>query len=171
MKRKIKVIVENTKDGFSAYVDNDNMAVGTVGDTITELKKNMLEAINLHMEFHKLSTIKQSDITYSFNLSGFFQQYKMINAKALAERTGMQQSLLAQYTTGRKLPGEAQVERIYKTVRAIGLELMSVQFHTRSSRGSAPGSIGSRNKKQRQSETGRSKVTRSKVSHSVKKHK
>ena len=42
---KIKLIVEKTKTGFSAYAEKQN--IFSVGGTIQELKYNMLEAVNL----------------------------------------------------------------------------------------------------------------------------
>jgi hypothetical protein len=42
---KIKIIVEKTKTGFSAYAEKQN--IFSVGGTIQELKYNMLEAVNL----------------------------------------------------------------------------------------------------------------------------
>jgi len=40
----------------------------------------------------------------------------------------MKQSLLAQYTTGKKKPSPAQVERILKGVQQIGRELAEIRF-------------------------------------------
>jgi hypothetical protein len=42
---KIKIIVEKTKTGFSAYAEKQN--IFSVGGTIQELKYNMIEAVNL----------------------------------------------------------------------------------------------------------------------------
>jgi DNA-binding transcriptional regulator YdaS (Cro superfamily) len=61
-------------------------------------------------------------------LSSFFDFYKVINAKALSERIGMNQSLLAQYIMGNKKPSAAQTERILKGVHQIDKELSEVKF-------------------------------------------
>ncbi len=52
---------------------------------------------------------------------------KVINAKALSERIGMNQSLLAQYKRNKK-PSDAQVKRILNGVQQIGRELSEVRF-------------------------------------------
>jgi transcriptional regulator with XRE-family HTH domain len=57
-----------------------------------------------------------------------FQYYKVINAKALSERIGMNQSLLAQYIKGIKKPSVAQTKRILQGVQQIGRELSEVRF-------------------------------------------
>ena len=48
--------------------------------------------------------------------------------KALSERIGMNQSLLAQYIKGIKKPSPAQTKRILSGVREIGRELSEVRF-------------------------------------------
>lgn len=47
--KTIKIIVEETKDGFSAYADNvEGIYAG--GDTLNEVKSNILNAIKLLKE-------------------------------------------------------------------------------------------------------------------------
>ncbi len=45
---KIKMVVERTKTGYSAYAEK--YLVYTVGTTLEELKVNMLEALNLYFD-------------------------------------------------------------------------------------------------------------------------
>jgi len=128
MKRKIKVIIEKTSDGFSAYADRVSLPVGTIGDTIEEIRRNMVDALNLHNNFTGKTSIKESDLDFQFDLSSFFAYYKVINAKALAERIGMHQSLLAQYVTGKKKPSSRQVERIMAGIQEVAHELLELKI-------------------------------------------
>lgn len=122
---KIEMIVERTRTGYSAYAVK--YAVGTVGGDLKELKENILEALNLYFEDqHKV--IKENDLKITLDLAQFFEFYKVINAKALSERIGMNQSLLAQYVKGIKKPSSSQVERILKGVRQVGRELAAIHF-------------------------------------------
>jgi hypothetical protein len=68
------------------------------------------------------------EIKMTLDLSQFFEFYKVINAKALSERIGMNQSLLAQYITGKKKPSSSQTQRILKGVQQIGRELAEIRF-------------------------------------------
>ena len=68
------------------------------------------------------------DLRFNFDLESFFDFYKVINAKALSERIGMNQSLLAQYIKGIKKPSPAQTKRILAGVQQIGKELTEVSF-------------------------------------------
>ncbi len=123
--KKIEMIVEKTKTGYSAYAEKHS--VYTVGKTLEELKENILEALNLHFESEK-KTVTENDLKITLDLPQFFEFYKVINAKALSERIGMNQSLLAQYIIGHKKPSPAQTQRILKGVQKIGKELADIRF-------------------------------------------
>ena len=71
MKKKIKVIIEKTSDGFSAYADRVSLPVGTMGDTIEEIRRNMVDALNLHNNFTGKTSIKESDLDFQFEFSIF----------------------------------------------------------------------------------------------------
>jgi hypothetical protein len=124
---KIKMIVEKTRTGYSAYADNTEDMIFTVGKNLEELKNNILEAVNLSLE-DKGKSVTLDDINISLDLPQFFSFYKVINAKALSERIGMNQSLLAQYIKGNKKPSAAQKKRIYKGIKQVGRELTELRF-------------------------------------------
>jgi DNA-binding transcriptional regulator YdaS (Cro superfamily) len=62
------------------------------------------------------------------DLPQFFEFYKVLNAKAISERIGMHQSLLAQYISGIKKPSAIQLSRIQNGIREIGQELCNVSL-------------------------------------------
>ena len=121
---KIKMIVEKTRTGYSAYADK--YPVYTAGGDLDELKSNIVDALNLNFEEGK--TVREEDIRIVLDLPQFFEFYKVINAKALSKRIGMNQSLLAQYIKGNKKPSSAQKKRILKGVQKVGRELAEVSF-------------------------------------------
>lgn len=122
---KIKVIIERTKTGYSAYAEK--YAVFTTGKSLDELKKNILDALNLYFE-KSGKNIGEKDIKITLDLPQFFSFYKVINAKALSEQIGMHQSLLAQYIKGIKTPSVKQTNRILMGVHRIGRELTEIAF-------------------------------------------
>lgn len=122
---KVEMIVEKTNTGFSAYALKH--PVYTVGNTLEDLKTNMLEAANLYFEKDG-KDIKQEDLKITLDLPQFFEFYKVINAKALSERIGINQSLLAQYIKGNKKPSPKQTKRILTGVQQVGKELAAIQF-------------------------------------------
>jgi predicted RNase H-like HicB family nuclease len=122
---KIEMIIEKTKTGYSAYAEK--YPVYTVGGSLDELKANILESLNLYFE-KEGKTVTEKDLKINLDLPQFFEFYKVINAKALSERIGMNQSLLAQYIKGNKKPSPTQTQRILKGVQQIGSELASIRF-------------------------------------------
>ncbi len=111
---KIGMIVERTKTGYSAYAEK--YPLYTVGNSLIELKENMLEALNLHFEAEG-KVFNEADLKITLDLPQFFEFYKIINAKALSERIGMNQSLLAQYIKGIKKPSANQTLKILRGVQ------------------------------------------------------
>lgn len=113
--------------GYSANTLVNGNFIATEAETFEELKANVLEAVNLTFEDLGFGyTI--DEIQFEYDLESFFDFYKVINAKALSERIGMNQSLLAQYIKGIKKPSAPQTKRILKGVQQIGRELSEVRF-------------------------------------------
>lgn len=126
-KSKITMTVLKEDKGYSATAKVGEIFIGTQGDTFDELKEMVLEAVNLAFEDFGF-TYAIDEIQFKYDLESFFDFYKVINAKALSERIGMSQSLLAQYTNGIKKPSANQAKRILKGVQQIGRELSEVRF-------------------------------------------
>ena len=126
-KPKIVMTVMKEDSGYSASASVKEIHINTEGETLDELKENVLEAINLSFE-EKGFAYTADEIILKPDMQSFFDFYKVINAKALSERIGMNQSLLAQYIKGIKKPSQAQAQRILKGVQQVGKELASMQF-------------------------------------------
>ncbi len=124
-KVKIQVIKENTGYSASTLVGPDFIA--TEAEHFEGLKEEILIALNFAMEEMK-KEYTLDDIIFEYDLESFFDFYKVINAKALSERIGMNQSLLAQYIRGIKKPSPSQLKRILQGVQQIGRELTEVSL-------------------------------------------
>ncbi|MCE2704340.1 MAG: XRE family transcriptional regulator [Bacteroidota bacterium] len=125
MQKKIEIIVEKTRTGYSAFAKKD--AVYTTGQTLDELKKNILEAVNFSKN-KRGKPLTEKNIKITLDIAQFFEFYKVINAKAFSERIGMNQSLLAQYINGIKKPSVQQTYRIIQGIKQVGNELSALQF-------------------------------------------
>lgn len=126
--KEISAIVEKTNTGFSAYAEKQN--VYTSGNTFTELLANMTEALNFYFEDDRID-IKPNQIKFHIDLKQFFQHYKVLNARYLAERIGMNPTLLSQYVHGRKIPSAKQTEKILLGIQEVGRELADVSLFSR----------------------------------------
>ena len=125
--KKLPVTVMKEETGYSATIEIDDNFIGTEAESFEELKENLTEAVNLAFEDDGIE-FTHNDLQFEFDLESFFSFYKVINAKALSERIGMNQSLLAQYIKGIKKPSPAQTKRILQEVQQIGRELTEVRF-------------------------------------------
>ena len=120
-KPKIKVAITKERTGYSANTLVNKYFISTEAETFSDLKKNLIKAINLTFEEDKISyTI--DEIQFRYDLESFFDFYK------ISERIGMNQSLLAQYIKGIKTPSTTQTKRILDGVHQIGRELCDIQF-------------------------------------------
>ena len=125
-KKKIEITVEKTDTGFSAYAND--WGVFSTGANIPELASHLVEAINLFLEEDDVEPIQVSDLRLNLDLKQFFQYYKVLNARFLAQRIGMNPTLLSQYVRGVKRPSPKQTEKIIQGIQGIGRELSDLRF-------------------------------------------
>lgn len=123
--KKIKLIVEKTDTGFSAFVND--YPIYTTGRTIPELIDNAFEAANLYFEESDIK-VTHSDLSYELDFKQFFQYYKVLNSKFLADKIGMNPTLLSQYVQGHKKPSGKQTEKILFGIHQIGQELSEINL-------------------------------------------
>jgi predicted RNase H-like HicB family nuclease len=124
-RKKIKMIVEKTNTGFSAF--SDEYPIFTTGRTIPELIDNAYEAINLYFEDEK-TRITHENLKFEIDFKQFFQYYKVLNSKFLADKIGMNPTLLSQYIQGHKKPSDKQTEKIIMGIQQIGQELSEINL-------------------------------------------
>jgi hypothetical protein len=122
MKKKILVVIEKSVTGFSAFADA--YPVYTTGATMNELIDNTFEAFSLYFENDKFNP---TQIGFEIDFKQFFQYYKVLNSKALAEKIGMNPTLLSQYVRGHKKPSQKQSRRILYGINQIGQELAEIK--------------------------------------------
>lgn len=125
LNKKIVVIIEKTRTGYSAYAEDTD--VFTTGRDIPTLHSNLLEALNLAYNESGYE-VGPANLKLRLDLRQFFQYYKVLNANFLAERIGMNPSLLSQYVRGKKHPTSKQVDRIIRGIQHIGRELADIDL-------------------------------------------
>jgi transcriptional regulator with XRE-family HTH domain len=127
LKSKFDVNVEITSTGYSAYLEyKQHESIYSTGTNISVLNFNLVEALNLLLEEKKLF-VDIDNFNLSVDLQQFFEYYKVINSRYVANRIGMNPSLLSQYTTGKKRPSKKQKIKIMDGLNAIGAELIGLK--------------------------------------------
>ena len=124
-KQIFRFIVEKTHSGYSAY--SVDLPIATTGESFTKLLYNATEAYNLYLEGTDME-IDENNIKLEIDLKQFFQYYRVLNAKFLARRIGMNETLLSQYVQGRKKPSPRQTRRILMGIQEIGKELSNLHL-------------------------------------------
>jgi predicted RNase H-like HicB family nuclease len=119
------MIVERTDTGFSAF--SEDYPIYTTGRTITELLDNAFEAAILYFEDEHVQ-ISRENLKFEIDFKQFFQYYKVLNSKFLADKIGMNATLLSQYVQGHKKPSVAQTEKILLGIHQIGQELSEINL-------------------------------------------
>jgi len=126
MKTKtITMVLEKTGTGYSAY--SSKFPIFTTGGSMVELLANAYEAVKLFYEDDNLA-ISPDDIKFEIDFQQFFQYYRVLNSKFLAERIGMNPTLLSQYVQGHKKPSEDQKNKILAGIQQIGKELSEISL-------------------------------------------
>ena len=125
--KKLTLVIEQNNDGYWGQL-KEYPTVFTSGKTIGELKSNAKEALELYLESIGKPAIKNPRFELVVDLQEFFKINDFINITKLAQRTGMNTSLLRQYAKGIKFPSMDQVARIEKTINEIGAELMNIHL-------------------------------------------
>ena len=125
MRKKLLMILEKTDTGFSAYALD--YPIFTTGKTISELLNNAFVAANLYFEEEKIS-VTHEHIKFEIDFKQFFKYYRVLNSKFLAERIGMNPTLLSQYVQGHKKPSDNQRDKILFGIHQIGQELSEINL-------------------------------------------
>lgn len=128
MKLKVTAIVERNSDGkYSCHVSENlgNYGIAGYGDTAEEAKNDMLECYEEMKELNAEDGIEtpEFEISYRYDMQAFFNKFSFINISAIAEKAGMNASLLRRYANGRSVASEKQKQRIWDTVKDIREEL------------------------------------------------
>ena len=123
--KKIKMIVEKTDTGFSAF--SEEYPIFTTGSTISELMDHAYEAATLYFEEDKVQ-IAQEKLKFEIDFKQFFRYYRVLNSKFLADKIGMNPTLLSQYVQGQKKPSETQTRKIILGIQQIGQELSEINL-------------------------------------------
>jgi len=130
-KKALKAIVEIQHDGFTAYLDVENHGVYSAGKNLYDLRQNLEEALEGYLETAKefkvdISDIKNRKIELQLDVKQFFEYFKSINLSGFAQYTGINRSLLNQYSKGLKRPSEKQSLRILEGIHNLGKDLISI---------------------------------------------
>ena len=134
--KKITAIIETGNDGFySIYTPAIPGLYGT-GQTESEAKEELMDAIEMAKEHIKETGIYEGYtllngnyiIEYVYDLSGFFKTYNFFDVSSLAKTLGLNSSLLRRYKSGITKASYMQKQKIEKGIHNIAKQLSVAKF-------------------------------------------
>lgn len=129
----IKIVIERSKDMYSAYAENVEGIYGG-GSTVEEAKQSVTDAIKLYKEYNKPENIppilkNEYEVIYRFDAQSLLSYYKGIFTNAALERiTGINQRQLQHYANGLKKPRKTQIKKIESGLHQLASELLTIQL-------------------------------------------
>ena len=130
--KTIKIIIEKTKDHYSAYAENVEGVYGA-GETVAEAKESILQAIKLLKKHNKTNLPKilkgEYELKFKFDAQSLLNYYKGVFTNASLERmTGIKQKQIQHYASGLKKPRADQKIKIQNSLHQLAGELLAVEL-------------------------------------------
>ena len=130
--KAVKIIVEKTKDHYSAFAENVEGVYGA-GETVAEAKESILKAIKLLKKHNKSNYTKilngDYQVKFKFDTQSLLNYYKGIFTNASLERmTGIKQKQIQHYASGLKKPRVDQKIKIQNSLHQLASELLAVEL-------------------------------------------
>ena len=132
--KKIKVIIERSKEGgYSAYGEKVDGIWG-MGDTAQEAKDSALHSLRLFIENNHEKNIPkglkgQYAIVFKFDTESLLSYYNGVFTNSALERiTGINQKQIQHYASGHRKPRPAQTKKIESALHKLGSELLAVEL-------------------------------------------
>jgi len=132
-KKIITIILEKTPDHYSAFARYIEGIYGA-GDTATEAKQSIVEAIELVKELNSEENIPEElkgeyEIKYQFDSASLLSYYQGIFTNAAIERlTGINQRQIQRYASGESKPRPEQKAKIKNGLHKLGKELSELEL-------------------------------------------
>ena len=132
--RKLKVILEKSDTGYSAY-EKEIAGIYTTGKNIQEVKENIQEVKEVQVEYLKeqgkiedAQKLKDAEVEFYLDVKQFFKEYKFINKSAFAEAIGEKPGYIRKITSGLVKLSDDKSLKIQEGLHKLGKELLSVNF-------------------------------------------
>lgn len=127
------IVVEQGKDGyFSCYLEEEIPYLGLHG-----YGESSQEAIDDFLAFYKEGKamlaeqgkeVPEIEFTIKYDMASFFNRFDFLNKSKIAEKAGINPSLLRKYTSGVAKAGKQQYEKLSKAVKSLATEMLASTF-------------------------------------------
>ena len=126
------IIVEQTEDGYFSCFVEEIPYVGLLGygDTSESAVNNLIafyeeSKVELAAEGKILPDL---DFVIHYDMPSFFNRFNFLNQSKIAERAGINPSLMRKYTSGVANAGQRQYEKLHAAVQSLAKEMLAAAF-------------------------------------------
>jgi hypothetical protein len=129
--QKVLLIIEKGKDKdlWGRVSFEDNLIVDSA-KSLESLQKKMKKTLH---DLHGVSTAN-IDFDVAHDLTAVFSEKSYLNLSVVAQKLGINRSLMAQYAAGTKFPSTERVEAIEKAIHELGRDLLKLRIAVRGER-------------------------------------
>lgn len=127
------IIVEQGKDGyFSCYMEEEIPYLGLLG--YGESSQEAIDNLKAFYEEGKAMLAKEGkevpeiEFSVKYDMASFFDRFDFLNQSKIAEKAGINPSLLRKYTSGVAKAGKQQYEKLSKAVKSLATEMLAATF-------------------------------------------
>lgn len=132
-KIKVKVFIEKSEYGYSAYMDDNPLEFGCIGEgkTVEDTVKDFLSVydgmkISYEQDGHKATPV---EFEFCYDTASFLSEYAgVFSLSGLEKLTGVSQAQLGHFLHGRRKPNRKTIEKIQAGVNRFAKELTSIKF-------------------------------------------
>jgi predicted RNase H-like HicB family nuclease len=131
--KKVKVLIEKSDYGFSAYMDDTPLSYSCIGEgkTVEEAIADFRLAYADMRDYYREEGKPFEEIEFEFyyDTASFLDEYcKAFSLAGLERITGVSQTQLGHYLHGRRKPSARTIARIQEGVRRFAQDLTAVRF-------------------------------------------
>jgi hypothetical protein len=130
----IALIIESAKDGqLWGRVQFEDNLLTEGASSLPELESKMKALLK---DWHALDP-KQISFDLQYDIAGLFDEKKFLNTAVIAERAGINKSLMRQYASGIKFPSYERAKKIEQVIHDLGKELIDIKISVKGNPASA----------------------------------
>ncbi len=131
--KTVKVYVEIADNGYSAYMEKNDLDYGLIGEgeTVEECLRDFHKTYDSMKTYYESvgKPFEEAEFEFFYDTASFLQEYGTAFSLAGLERiTGVSQAQLGHYLHGRRKPSPKTVDRIQQGVRRFAENLIAVRF-------------------------------------------
>jgi len=122
MKKTIKVVIEKSTYGYSAYMDDNTLSYGCIGEgkTVKETIQDFLDAYEDMKEYYESQNkpFEEVDFNFCYDTTSFLQHLsETFTLSGLSKITGINEKQLGHYVQGVNKPRPATAKKIQNKIK------------------------------------------------------